>query len=172
MKKTIISTIAALAITSTALQADSYISLSYSGAETEYSSSSNKESGFSFGYGIKFGEDFKNDLGIEYNAIKGDQAYGDMYSIHYKLGYNIKDFVPYATIGYGLQDVGTTTISGKDYSEYATGFSYGVGLTYQVTSWLDVDASYRKFALEYEIGSLLTIETDLNLINVGVAFKF
>ncbi len=121
-------------------------------------------SGVSIGYGAYFGETYKQSIGLSIDYLgdnnSNNEEKGNMGNIYYTLGYEVlPDTVAYGTVGYGFQALGS--------SAYASGLSTGIGMQYNMTKNIIIDASYKNFDLSYQ-----DLDYDVKTTNISLVFKY
>jgi len=175
MKKTLLSlaTLAALLATPSTLAAkgQGYMGLGYGEISLdEYSSST-----VSLDMGARFGETFKQGIGIKYIFMLDEwdgldtTGIGDIY---YKIGYEFfKDFILSANIGFGFEDVGTIGSGSNQTTVFATGITYGGDLTYRLTQHIDITAEYKKMDLSYDLYGV-DYEHNYDYISGYIGYRF
>jgi hypothetical protein len=142
-----------------------YVNVSSDAAETQ--------NGVNLNFGAKFGESFKNRIGVEYVYVKNDNdSISGMGDIYYTLGYEIlKDFSIGANVGFGYEDVGTIRSGSSSTDIIATGLTYGATAVYELNKNLELVAEYKKYDLSAEVFSQ-TIDYNRDVITVSIGFCF
>jgi len=169
MKTKILSIVTAtMLLSSSVFAADSFVALGYSSVDIEGTS----KGGVSLDMGVKFGETFKQAIGMEFALLGEDKDInddaGNLGNIYYNLGYEIfKNFSAYGSLGYGYQSITYSSSSSSSTSTYSGGLSYGGGINYELSDSFDIGASYKMYNLEF-----LTTSYTANVANVSVAYKF
>ena len=149
-----------------------YASLGYASAKTDKVS----RNGVTFDIGARFGKSVKQGLGMKYIFIgKNDNlsdATGNVLDFYYMIGYEVyKDFIVYANGGYGFESLGSVG-SGSDRVEtFATGFTYGADIVYDISKRFNVFVEYKRLDFNYDVGSVSQdLKTDLVSLGIGVKF--
>ncbi len=127
-------------------------------------------------YGVHAG--YLRDLGqfilggeFDYNMIDTDaeDIDGDLMRLRARAGYDMGKFQPYLTAG-----VARVSLDSGDESRSETGFTYGIGADYLVTSNISLGLEYSRSdfsdVLEDEIGAGIDLETDM--IQVRATYRF
>jgi hypothetical protein len=142
-----------------------YASVSSDTAETQ--------NGVNLNFGAKFGESFKNRIGVEYVYVKNDNdSIGGMGDVYYSLGYEIlKDFSIGANVGFGFEDVGTIRSGSSSTDIIATGLTYGATAVYELNKNFELVAEYKKYDLSAEVFNQ-TIDYNRDVITVSIGFCF
>jgi len=172
MKKQIVSAVvASVLLAGNVYGAQRYFGLGY--AMTQ--SSSSDDSGYLIDMGIKFGEKFKNRVGMEFTLRQTSDAnsgLGNYIGLYYSLGYEVlDDFTLAANVGYAFENVGSVSSSSTQSNIYATGMSYGIGSYYDFTKHISIGLEYKKYDLTYE-DSFLTLKDDIDSLGLKVFYNF
>lgn len=147
-------------LSSSAFAGQGGLILGYTSADIDGTSAS----GVSIGYGAYFGETYKQSIGLSIDYLgdnnSNNEEKGNMGNLYYTLGYEVlPDTVAYGTVGYGFQALGS--------SAYASGLSTGIGMQYNMTKNIIIDASYKNFDLSYQ-----DLDYDVKTTNISLVFKY
>lgn len=173
LQKTLLGLTAMIAFTSSAnainyTNGQAYVGVKAGQFDTDYDVKEKKQTA----YGVFGGYQFDPNWGVEAEFVGGDKAdatlggvAGDIksktYGVYGTYNYNFANTPVYAKGKLGLAK---TEVEAKSSSKTVkaddTGFAYGVGLGYQATQALSVEAEYAK------------PENDTNLWTIGAKFKF
>ena len=169
MKTKIVSLVAASMLLAGSLQAGStFISAGYAGVNIDGVSSS----GVLIDLGAKFGETFKQKIGTRYIFIGENDdlkdGQGNLGEVYYSLGFEVlSSTILSAKIGFGFESLGSVGTGSSKTTAYATGLSYGAGLTYEISDSFDIGLNYTKNDLSY-----LESNFSVDVMDASVSYKF
>lgn len=129
------------------------------------------KSGVNLGYGIYFGETYKQSIDISFDILKQESnTYidkGNILNVDYSLGYEVYSRATvYGSIGYSLQTL--NRVQGiSDRYNYAKGFSRGLGIRYNFNKNYTIDLNYKNYNMNYKF-----IDYDSKLTNISLIYKF
>jgi opacity protein-like surface antigen len=163
--------VTATILTSSAASAkENFVEAGYASASVDGIS----RSGASVGFGVNFGETFKQSVGFKALFLGSDnktnEDRGNIGDLSYTLGYEVlPNTIAYGSIGYGFQSLGSTTStsSSSTSSAYAAGMVAGGGIKYNISESFAIDANYKSYSLSYE-----TLDYDTKVTNVSLVYKF
>lgn len=147
-------------LSSSAFAGQGGLILGYTSADIDGTSAN----GVTIGYAGYFGETYKQSIGLSIDYLgennDGNEEKGNMGNLYYTLGYEVlPDTVAYGTVGFGFQALGSST--------YASGLSTGIGMQYNMTKNIIIDASYKNFDLSYQ-----DLDYDVKTTNISLVFKY
>jgi len=156
-------------ITSSVFAGAGFMDIGYANVSSDTVETQN---GVNLNFGAKFGESFKNRIGIEYVYVKNDNDISGMGDIYYSLGYEVlKDLSIGVNVGFGFEDVGTIRSGSSSTDIIATGLTYGATAVYELSNNLELVAEYKKYDLSAEVFDQ-TIDYNRDVITVSIGFCF
>jgi hypothetical protein len=119
--------------------------------------------------GIKFGKTYKQKIGTRFIFVGENKDFsdgqGNLGDIYYSLGHDVyKNTTLSAKLGMEFQSLGTDS-SGD--TVYASGLSYGLVMSYEVSKSFDIGVSYTKSNLSYQ-----SLSYDVDVIDASVSYSF
>ena len=172
MKKSFKAMVTAAILGTSAVYGAGYTSLGYASAKTNEVS----RNGVTFDLGARFGKTVKQGVGMKYIFIgKNDNlndGTGNVLDFYYMIGYEVyKDLIVYANGGYGFESLGSVGTGSNKTETYATGFTYGADIVYNISERFDTFIEYKKLDLSYDIG-LVSTDFKTDLVSLGIGVKF
>jgi hypothetical protein len=150
--------LASMVASGTLFGADAYFGMSYA----NIADSANSANSFTANSGIKFGQTWKQRVGMELIADSGET--NGMIDFYYTLGYEVlQDFVVAGSVGYGFEDIGSI----GNQEVYATGVGYGVSLSYDFTRHIEMIAEYKTYDLTYT-----SLDYSRDVMTVGLVYVY
>jgi outer membrane immunogenic protein len=121
------------------------------------------------GYGVHAG--YNHDFGkwvlggeLSYDKVDADDVDfdADLLRVKARAGYELGNFLPYATVGYANLD-------GDDLGE--DGITYGVGVDYLINEKFSVGAEYTRSTFD-DVASTDGLDLDADLFQVRASYRF